>query len=755
MTSVSRENITLRSRIRAAGVKRVKMADEGKAREDDNYLRLNQHNYYVWAIRTQAGLVEKNCWNAVDPGFDDVEELNAEQARTNRRALAHIFRHVNDEYLQDIGDCERAREAWKTLEEIHATFTLLHTVMLMKEMVNVEKTENISMQAYMSRIQDTYRKVSKGGITFTDKQIAMIFLMGLPLSKYEGLIRSMEQEGNLTTRAVKARLLVEEKRVQRENDRKEREEGPTALTSTKSHPFSRNQPNNRGEKKNHHGGNSKMRGSGINGNKMINASESKCFECGKWGHVARNCDNPRCYACGNRGHVARECDQKRAEINRNRGENENKSEVATDRFRACILRTPTSNYGKSSWVVDSGASDYMTPHREFFSTFKELRGSVALGKGRADVKGVGTVNVNLTEACGGWTLGLTRVLYVPELECNLISVKRLADNGIRVTFDKNSAIGSDDGVPLFTARESGGLYLLDCKEESRGAVAVSESETTSQDPDEDVEAIALRTAKMWHQRLGHLHEAAINKIPGLKEVKEDEKEKCTVCIRGKMTRKGFPKQSDRKLEYPLDMVHSDLMGKICPTSNGGAQYILTFTDDFSRYLRVYFLAKKSETFDKFLQFKAEAENFQGTKLKSIQTDGGGEYCSDKFESFLKQNGIVHRKTVPYCPQQNGVSERQNRTLADMIRCLIIQSGVPANFWAEAANTACYIRNLCPSRAIGDRSPFELWTGESLKEDDLQRLKVFGCRAWLAVESEGKFGSRAEEYVFLGYEQHVK
>jgi hypothetical protein len=101
------------------------MAGEWKTREYENYLRLNQHNYYVWAIPTHAGLVEKNCWNAVDPGFDGVEELNAEQARTNRRALAHIFRHVNDEYLQDIGDCERARAAWLTLEEIHATYNCL------------------------------------------------------------------------------------------------------------------------------------------------------------------------------------------------------------------------------------------------------------------------------------------------------------------------------------------------------------------------------------------------------------------------------------------------------------------------------------------------------------------------------------------------------------------------------------------------------------------------------------------------------
>jgi len=78
---------------------------------------------------------------------------------------------------------------------------------------------------------------------------------------------------------------------------------------------------------------------------------------------------------------------------------------------------------------------------------------------------------------------------------------------------------------------------------------------------------------------------------------------------------------------------------------------------------------------------------------AVQTDNGGEYLNDGFYDLLKINGIVHRKTVPYCPEQNGVAESQNRTLAEMARCLLIQPGMPEYFWAEAVNLACYLRNL--------------------------------------------------------------
>jgi hypothetical protein len=89
----------------------------------------------------------------------------------------------------------------------------------------------------------------------------------------------------------------------------------------------------------------------------------------------------------------------------------------------------------------------------------------------------------------------------------------------------------------------------------------------------------------------------------------------------------------------------------------------------------------------------------------------------------------------------------------MSRCLLIQSGLPEYLWGEAVNTACHIRNLCPSAAIGDKIPLELWRGKGCDiQGEINKLRVFGCRVWyLKRPSGGKFGSRADEGIFVGYD----
>ena len=100
---------------------------------------------------------------------------------------------------------------------------------------------------------------------------------------------------------------------------------------------------------------------------------------------------------------------------------------------------------------------------------------------------------------------------------------------------------------------------------------------------------------------------------------------------------------------------------------GGYRYFLTFTDDLSRYGYIYLMKHKSETFEKFKEFQSEVENHRDKKMKFLRFDRGGEYLSYEFGLHLKQCGIVSQLTPPGAPQRNGVSERHNRTLLDMVR----------------------------------------------------------------------------------------
>jgi transposase InsO family protein len=94
--------------------------------------------------------------------------------------------------------------------------------------------------------------------------------------------------------------------------------------------------------------------------------------------------------------------------------------------------------------------------------------------------------------------------------------------------------------------------------------------------------------------------------------------------------------------------------------------VLTFIDDFSRKLWVFFLAEKSDVFKMFQHFKVKVEKETGTSIKGLRTDRGGEFTSTEFIEFCTVNGIHHQLTTSYTPQQNGVAERKNRTIMNMV-----------------------------------------------------------------------------------------
>ena len=89
----------------------------------------------------------------------------------------------------------------------------------------------------------------------------------------------------------------------------------------------------------------------------------------------------------------------------------------------------------------------------------------------------------------------------------------------------------------------------------------------------------------------------------------------------------------------------------------------------------------------------------GYTIKSLRSDRGGEFTSKEFEAYCEENGIHRPLMVPYSSQQNGVAKRRNRTILDMVICLLKSKGIPKQFWAETANCAIYILNRCPTKGL--------------------------------------------------------
>ena len=202
---------------------------------------------------------------------------------------------------------------------------------------------------------------------------------------------------------------------------------------------------------------------------------------------------------------------------------------------------------------------------------------------------------------------------------------------------------------------------------------------------------------------------------------------------GKQKRVSFTSPAVHKTKGTLDYIHSDLWGPAHVQSKCDARYMLTFIDDYSRKVWVYFLKHKNDVFLTFKQWKALIEKQTCKQIKRLRTDNGMEFCEGDFEEFCKNEGIVRHRTVRMTPQQNGVAERMNRTLLERARCMISNAGLTKDFWAEAINMACYVVNRAPSAALNFKTPEEVWSGTPADYFD---LKIFGCPTYMHV-NEGK------------------
>nr|GEX47386.1 retrotransposon protein, putative, Ty1-copia subclass [Tanacetum cinerariifolium] len=191
----------------------------------------------------------------------------------------------------------------------------------------------------------------------------------------------------------------------------------------------------------------------------------------------------------------------------------------------------------------------------------------------------------------------------------------------------------------------------------------------------------LDSALLWHCRLRHISKKHIEKLQhdGLLDSTDIKSfEKYVSCMSGKMARKPYSHQVERAKDV-LGLINTDICGPFKIMSRQGANYFVTFTDDFSRYGYVYLLKHIHEVFETFKVFQKEVENQLGKTIKSLRSNRGGKYMSQEFLDHLNEHKIIAHRTPPYTPQHNGVSERRNKTLLDMVRSMMSQTTLPKSF----------------------------------------------------------------------------
>ena len=241
--------------------------------------------------------------------------------------------------------------------------------------------------------------------------------------------------------------------------------------------------------------------------------------------------------------------------------------------------------------------------------------------------------------------------------------------------------------------------------------------------------------------------ANLNLIPKFNLVK---KSKCHVCVESKQPRKPHKAAEARNLA-PLELVHSDLCEMNGILTKGGKRYFITFIDDSTRFCYVYLLKTKDEAFNYFKTYKAEVENQLERKIKRLRSDRGGEYFSNVFDEFCVEHGIVHERTPPFSPQSNGIAERKNRTLTELVNSMLSTAGLSKEWWGEAILTACHVLNRVPTKNK-EITPFEEWEKRRL---NLSYLRTWGCLAKVNVpiNKKRKLGPKTVDCIFLGYAFH--
>ena len=198
-------------------------------------------------------------------------------------------------------------------------------------------------------------------------------------------------------------------------------------------------------------------------------------------------------------------------------------------------------------------------------------------------------------------------------------------------------------------------------------------------------------------------------------------------------------------------MHSNVE-EITPIAYGGYRYFVAFIDDHTRMEFGYLMKQKNEVFQKFQDFQHMVERETGEKIKRLRADNGlGEYTHTDFATYRKNQAIAFEPTIPYSADQNGVSERANRTVVSRAKCMIHNAGIDKKWWGEAVLAAIYLKNRSPTTAFpGNKTLYEMWYG---KAPDLTNIRVFGCTAYNNVprlKRKQKMDSESRRCIFLGY-----
>jgi hypothetical protein len=341
-----------------------------------------------------------------------------------------------------------------------------------------------------------------------------------------------------------------------------------------------------------------------------------------------------------------------------------KEEIVEKAQRAQVrLAASPSSSTDAHWIADTGATSHMTPHHLWFTSYCPHVVPICVAN-NAVVYSAGVGDVILTPTIASLcSCCLSCVLHVPDLQNNLFAVLHLTSHhkfcvvieGLQLQFLQQGAL-------CLTATVRDGTAYMDVQ-----VAAVAEAALASRMP---------LTCSLWHRCLVHISKAKIEQAlkHALAQGLNDNSDNpiphiCALCVHGKQHCNLFPAKVSNCSKTPFKRIHSNLHEVPCLTSSSYC-YWLTFIDNCSRYAWIYLLKRKSKAFNTFKLFKAMVEKLYNAVIRFFHKDKGGEYIGHKWDAFCGEHSIQRKHTTHTTPQQNGVTERKNCTLAEIVTAML-------------------------------------------------------------------------------------
>ena len=445
--------------------------------------------------------------------------------------------------------------------------------------------------------------------------------------------------------------------------------------------------------------------------------------------------SPSCQTCGRGNHSTTDCwrDILCSKCNR-KGHPDAKCRWAPKQSLSSYFKSPNT-------LIDSGATHNMIAHKSQFTTYGSTdHQDVKFANGQhAPTIGEGTITLptsNLT----------VPAIHVPSIIQPLLSVFQLTNqtNGtFHFTSDK-CWLTDSHGIIITTGSYINGDYLLDPSHTltTPTPIPIPQCNRAQLAPINQLESL--------HHRFGHRNIDDILWLSNNDLISNIDLDgqflpfDCSICATSKAKRLSFPRQAQEQSREILDKISSDLCGPLPVTSVNGSKYFVTYTDSYSRYRWTYLLTTKAEQCQIFIQLCNQLQRLTDRKIKILLSDNGGEYLSNRLQTYLADQGIQHQTTVPHCSAQNGIAERANGVLMDMARAMLAHAGLPPTFWGAAILYATDITNCMPHPKDRTTTPYMLFFN---KKPNAKQFKVFGCDAY--HPRANKLSSSSDRLTYIG------